>query len=53
MSNKIILYAIVFILLALLISMTLFPGIIHAWKDSGKSGLDKCKPAPGYTEESW
>ena len=53
MSNKIILYAIVFILLALLISMTLFPGIIHAWKDSGKSGEDKCKPAPGYTEESW
>jgi len=53
MDKKIILYIIIGLLVLGLLLLTLFPGTIQAWKDSGKSGLDKCKPAPGYTEESW
>ncbi|MEK6829978.1 MAG: hypothetical protein AABY15_07720 [Nanoarchaeota archaeon] len=53
MNKQIILYFIVGLLVLGLLVMTFFPGIIQAWKDSGKSGLDKCKPSSGYTEESW
>lgn len=53
MDKKIILYVIVGLLILGLLLLTFFPGIIQAWKDSGKSGLDKCAPQPGYTEESW
>ncbi|MEK6897084.1 MAG: hypothetical protein AABW93_00990 [Nanoarchaeota archaeon] len=53
MDKKIILYVIVGILVLGLLFLTLFPGTIQAWKDSGKSALDKCEPAPGYTEQEW
>jgi hypothetical protein len=53
MDKKIILYAVAGILILALILLTLFPGMIHAWKDSGNSGEDICKPGPGYTEKSW
>ena len=52
-SKKIIIYILLGILIAGLLVMTFFPGIIYAVKDSGNSGIDKCKPEPGYTEESW
>ena len=53
MNKQIILYVLVGLLISGLLALTFFPGIIQAINDSGKSGLDKCKPAPGYTEESW
>ena len=53
MDKRIILYLIVGILTLFLLVLTFFPGIIQAWRDSGKTGEDKCSPAPGYTEESW
>ena len=53
MDKKNILYIIAGILVLGLVLLTIFPGIIQAWQDSGKSTSDKCKPAPGYTEESW
>lgn len=53
MNQKVILYVILGIVILILIIFTLFPGTIRAWKDSGKSTEDKCKPAPGYTEEEW
>jgi hypothetical protein len=53
MDKKIILYAIIGLLIIGLLILTFFPGTIQAWKDSGKSGTDKCEPGPGYTEESW
>ena len=53
MYKRIILYLIVGILTLSLLVLTFFPGIIQAWRDSGKTGEDKCSPAPGYTEESW
>ena len=53
MNKNIILYVIVGLLILGLLVMTFFPGTIQAWKDSGKTPEDKCKPAPGYTEESW
>ncbi len=53
MDKKIILYIIIGLLVLGLLLLTLFPGTIQAWKDSGKSAEDKCFPAPGYTEESW
>ena len=53
MDKKIILYIIIGLLILGLLLLTFFPGTIQAWKDSGKSTADKCKPAPGYTEESW
>jgi len=58
MDKKIILYIIIGLLILGLLLLTLFPGIIYAVKDSGVLGnsvnvVDKCKPAPGYTEESW
>ena len=53
MDKQIILYVIIGILILGLLVLTFFPGIIQAVADSGKSGLDKCKPAAGYTEESW
>jgi hypothetical protein len=56
MDKKIILYIVLgFVILGLLL-FTIFPGMIHAWKDSGvidNSVEDKCSPAPGYDEESW
>lgn len=53
MDTKIILYILVGLVILSLVVLTFFPGIVHAWKDSGRSGQDICKPAPGYTEESW
>ena len=53
MDKKIILYIIIGLLLIGLLILTFFPGIIQAWKDSGKSVEDKCSPEQGYTEKSW
>lgn len=53
MNKNIFIYIMVGLLIIGLLVLTFFPGTIRAWKDSGKSGIDKCKPAPGYTEESW
>lgn len=53
MDKKILLYVVLGIVILGLVTLTFFPGMIHAWKDSGKSGSDLCNPAPGYTEESW
>ncbi len=53
MNKDIILYIISGVLIMGILIMTFFPGTIQAWKDSGKSVDDKCKPAQGYTEESW
>ena len=53
MNKKIFLYIAVFLILIVILVFTFFPEIIKAWKDSGKSGGDICKPGSGYTEESW
>ena len=56
MDKRIIAYVVLGILILSLIIATLFPGMIHAFKDSvvtGSSVENKCSPAPGYTEESW
>ncbi len=53
MDKKIILYIIMGIIILGVVVLTFFPGIIQAWKDSSKSGEELCKPAAGYTEESW
>lgn len=56
MNKEIITYVLVGILVLGLLILTIFPGIIHAFKDSeitGSSVEDKCSPAQGYTEESW
>ena len=53
MDKRIILYMIVGLLIAGLLLLTFFPGIIQAWKDSGKPIEDRCLPEPGYTKESW
>lgn len=56
MNKKIIVYILIGILVLSLLILTIFPGIMHAFKDSGitgKSIKDKCKPGPGYNEESW
>ena len=53
MNTKIILYILIGLVILSLIVATFFQGMIQAWRDSGKSGEDICKPGPGYTEESW
>ena len=53
MDKRIILYIVIGILIIGLLILTFFPGTIQAWKDSGKTAEDKCKPAQGYTEQSW
>ena len=53
MDKKIIAYVVVGLLVLLLILFTFFPNMIHAFKDSGNSGEDKCDPPPGQTEEAW
>ena len=53
MDKRIILYIIIGIVILLLLLFTFFPGTIQAWKDSGKSTADKCKPESGYTEQEW
>lgn len=53
MNKNLIGYILVIILIVGLLLLTIFPGMIHTWKDSGKPGEDICKPGPGYTEESW
>ncbi len=53
MDKRIIIYIVLVILIVGLLVMTFFPGIIYAAKDGGNSGIDKCKPEQGYTEESW
>ena len=56
MNKKIIAYILLGVLIIGLIFFTIFPGMIYAIKDFGVSGNsmgDKCKPGPGYTEESW
>ena len=56
MDKEIVIYLLVgiaiFTLLILLI-VTFFPSTIQAWIDSGKTSIDKCKPKPGYTAQSW
>ncbi len=54
--NKIIIYIIVGLVLLGLIVLTFFPGMLHAFKDSGITGNaveDKCSPPAGYEEEDW
>ena len=56
MDKRIIAYIIIGILVLGLVLATAFPGMIHAFKDSGVTGSsteDKCSPAPGYNEEAW
>jgi hypothetical protein len=56
MNKQLIAYVLMGILILVLIVLTIFPGMIHAIKDSGITGNsveDKCIPGPGYTEESW
>jgi len=53
MDKRITLYVITGLLILGLLYITLFPGAIQAWKDSGKSIEDRCSPEPGYTEQSW
>ncbi len=53
MNKKIILYILIGILILGLLLLTFFPGMIQAFKDSGKTGEDKCAPEPGYTEQEW
>ena len=53
MNWKILTYILIGIVVLGLLLLTLFPGMIHAWKDSGSSNADICAPGPGYTEESW
>jgi len=50
---RIIIYIIIVMLIIGLLFLTFFPGSLTAWKDVGKSADEKCKPASGYTEESW
>ncbi len=52
-QTEIILFIIIGLLIAAILLLTFFPGMIYAVKDAGKSSADKCTPAPGYTEESW
>lgn len=52
-SYKIILYIIIGILILGLLVMTFYPNMIYSFKDSVKSGDDKCSPPPGQTEEKW
>ncbi len=53
MDKKILIYIIAGLLVLALVMITLFPGMIIALRDAGKSGSDICKPGQGYTEESW
>jgi len=53
MDKKIILYIVIGILIFGLMIYTFFPGVVYAFRDTGNSVADKCKPAAGYTEESW
>jgi len=53
MNKQIILYAILGILVLVLLFFTIFPGMIDAVRDSGKSVSDLCSPELGYTEDSW
>ena len=53
MDKRIILYIVIGILIIGLLILTFFPGAIQAWRDSGKSGDEKCLPKQGYREQSW
>ena len=56
MNKKVILYVIIGFVVLGLVLLTIFPGMIHAFKDSQVTGNfvdDKCSPAPGYSEEAW
>ncbi|MBS3066878.1 hypothetical protein J4205_03555 [Candidatus Pacearchaeota archaeon] len=50
---KLIIYIVIALVIVALIVLTIFPGIIQAWKDSGKSTNEKCQTPPSYTKESW
>ena len=50
---KIILYVLIALIIIGLTLAIFFPGVIQAWRDSKKSGADKCKLQPGYTEQDW
>lgn len=52
-KKEIFIYIIIGMLVLGLIILIIFPGIIQAWKDSGKSVEEKCKPDAGYTEQEW
>jgi len=53
MNKNIIIYAIAIILVLIILVLTFFPNMIHAFRDSGASGEDKCAPPPGKTEQEW
>jgi hypothetical protein len=53
LNFKVIIYAVIALAMVALVILTFLPGIIQAWKDSGKSVNDKCQTPPGYTQESW
>ena len=57
MNKKILLYVLIFILLAILVLFTVFPQAGYAIKDFRKSGSsdsgDICKAPEGVSQESW
>ena len=53
MGKKVIIYIIMALFILGLVYLALYPGTMRAWKDSGKSGGEKCKVPQGYTEQEW
>jgi len=60
MNKKIALYVVLGLVIALLLLLAMFPGMIYAFNDSGVLGNSisndvggKCEPAPGYTVKQW
>ncbi len=52
-KKEIIIYVVMGVLILSLLILTFFPGIIQAWRDSGKSVDERCQTPPGYTDEEW
>jgi len=50
---KVVIYVIIGFVILGLVVFTFFPGSLRALMDSGKDVDEKCKPAPGYTEQEW
>ncbi len=50
-----LIYIIIGIIIALLLILTFFPGVISTLAGTSESdkSIDKCKPEQGYNEESW
>ena len=53
MDKRIILYILLGLVILGLVLVTLFPNMIYAWKDAGKSGEDLCATPAGKTDEAW